>query len=276
MRGLSIFSKLMIFGVFGGCASIGTDIGKFKATNPANLDIVIKEVRNQSDSYQNRADVLQDRIDNGYDANFFLTALTAASAISTMHASAVKGLAFLSGTTSVYSEQSPKQRRAEALLAAAKTLDCLVEKTHAAGYGNTARQPTRSKVADIARKVANLSANNQMKTTESTALATTIDAQTPTITDGQVARALVDGADFVERQLRQTLLERGKFDTKKIFSDLKALSELTQQRDAAAEAAASAAGLSPGSGKTVRDEIKVSDPGATILKELVVCRENLI
>jgi hypothetical protein len=289
-----------------GCATTGADLGAFR---PApNLVAVQKSIEKTAQTYMSLADRQQDRLDDSYSRNFLLSAIAAGGAISSLHVSAVKGLAFASGSSALYSEQSPNGKRAEALLAGAATLQCMLQKTHEAGYGLPTDTPagkvdnttaatsppqqlgqTQKSIADriLLHASSRVAAREPTRNLDSTnltsrlnlgaqALASKIDTEiNPVATDAAVTAALNDGAEFVERQIRERFLNNSKFDYKKIFADLKALSEASTQKDQTAEAEAAMNDLPSGSGKVARIAAK-SDPRRTVLKDIMSCRERLL
>jgi hypothetical protein len=290
-----------------GCATTGADLGAFKPAR--TLSAAQTSIEKTAQNYMTLADMQQDKLDNSYNRNFLLSAVAAGSAISSLHVSVIKGLAFLSGTSAIYSEQAPNAKRAEALLAGASTLQCMLQKTHEAGYGlpptESNTQTTRDGDMIAARSVQlkqtqktiadriNLYADSRRLMSESfktssaakdvnklnsavQALAIKVDLDiNPTASDAAVTAALNDGAEFVERQVRERFLTNSKFDYKKIFADLKALADVSAEKDDAAEAEAAINDLPSGSGKIARKTAKL-DPSRTVLKDIATCREKLL
>jgi hypothetical protein len=307
-----LFATLLVLTalVLQGCASTKADLGAFKpAASLVDAQCSIEDVAQR---YMSLSDERQDSLDNSYNGNFLLATVAAGSAISSLHASAVKGIAFLSGSSAVFSDRSPHRGRAEALLAGANTLQCMVQKTHEAGYGLPSGSrcavrkagkatidvnvppvtPLKMVDTDIANRVlvyatprttafralTGLESQNALSSLEASAkaLASKVANEiNPAASDVAVAAALNDGAEFVERQVRQKFLDNSKFDYKKIFADLKTLAELSTKKDDAAEAAAAQGALPSGSGKTARLAAK-EDPRRTVLKDIVACREKLL
>lgn len=312
-----IAASIIIVAFLQGCAATGVHLGNYVSAK--TLEDASMNVEKLADKYMALADKQQQHLDDSYTRNFALSFIAAGGAISSLHVSAIKGLAFLSGSSAVFSEQWPGGKRADALLAGAKTLQCMMEKIHAAGFaledvkaatGEKAPPPTiesrkyfaaRLTVsqADISKRVEafvgpgyeafwlasklrQTTAEGQGKVVprttagKATALAKKIDEDiSPIATETAVTASLNDGANFVERQVRQRFLDNAKFDYKKIFADLKALADVSAQKDDAAETEAADQELPAGSGKAARQVVK-SDPRRTVLKDIVACRENLI
>ncbi len=275
-----------------GCATTSVDLGVY--AQGKTLTEAINATTTQANKYMELADKHQDKQDDSYVRNFWISLIAAGGAISTMHASAVKGLAFASGSSALFADQAPAGKRGEALLAGAKTLQCMTEKVHLAGYGIPAGTPENKTAAakaklpvtviDIQNRISAYSGflsraqgvEPQPPKASVVALATKIDDDlNPIASEPAIAAALNDGASFVERQIRQRFIDNAKFDYKKIFADLKALAETSAQKDDAAETEAAKQDLPAGAGKAARQTAK-SDPRRTILKDLVVCRENLL